>query len=167
MSKRTFQFRRANPRIELVVSALVSYVRQWLTGNDCDVTVSEPKRTLDANAAMWGTLTDISKQVDWPHTVAGSWVIDKMGTEPWKAVLTAAFEQETAMAQGVSGGVVMLGARTSQYGKRKMGDFIEFAHAFGSDRGVKWSPKAASELDEARNGWRQSRKPNDFAADAA
>lgn len=155
MSKQVYRIRRDNPRVSSVADAVFACLRNRISsGNDCDVTVSEPKRTLDANAAMWATLTDISKQVDWPHTVAGQWQIGKMNTEAWKAVLTAAFEQETTMAQGVAGGIVMLGARTSKYGKRKMGEFIEYLHAFGAERGVEWSPKAASELDAARAGWR-------------
>ena len=155
MNKQVYRIRRDNPKVSSVADAVLACLRNQISaGNDCDVTVSEPKRTLDANAAMWATLADISRQVDWPHTVAGNWVIDKMDSDSWKAVLTAAFEQETTMAQGVSGGVVMLGARTSKYGKRKMSEFLEFLHAFGAEKGVQWSPKAASELDAARAGWR-------------
>ena len=146
--KRLFRAMRDNPRSRAIaVAAYEAAMEQIEAGNDVEILLREPARTLDANSAMWATLADIARQVDWPHTdSAGRWVIGKMPAESWKAILTAGFEQETRMAQGVAGGTVMLGARTSQYSKRRMGEFIEFVHAFGADRGVRWSAKAAEEL---------------------
>jgi len=146
--KRTFLAKRDNPRSKAIaVAAYEVAMEQIEAGNDIEIEVREPRRTLDANACMWATLGDIAAQVDWPHTDrAGRWVFGKMPAENWKAVLTAGFEQETRMAQGVAGGMVMLGARTSQYSKRRMGEFIEFAHAFGAERGVRWSARAEDEL---------------------
>jgi hypothetical protein len=113
------------------------------------------KRTVSQNAKMWPMLTDISRQVDWPHTDAtGNWRIGKMPPMPWKAVLTAAFERETAMAQGWAGGTVMVGASTSNYGVRKFAEFIEFIYACGSEKGVVWSEK--SEQTRAMYGRREA-----------
>jgi hypothetical protein len=152
MSKRVFQVRASNPKRGNVISAIsVECQRRADAGEDFDVTVSEPKRTLDSNACMWATLADIAKQVEWPHTNGkGEWSIALMSADAWKTVLTAGFEQEVKMAQGIGGGNVMLGARTSQYSRRKMGDLLEFVHAFGSERGVKWSARASDELAEFR-----------------
>ncbi len=146
--KRLFVMRHDNPqRLVVADRAIAELLERVGAGQDTEVEIREPRRTLDANACMWATLGDIAAQVDWPHTNGkGEWAIGRMPAEAWKAVLTAAFEQETRMAQGVGGGTVMLGARTSQYSRRKMGEFIEFAHAFGAERGVRWSAKAEEEL---------------------
>lgn len=146
--KRLFAVRLDNPRLPLVIDGAISEIRhRAAAGEQFDIEVREPKRTLDANSAMWATLADISKQVKWAHTNArGEFVIDLMPSDSWKAVLTAAFEGETRMAQGIGGGTVMLGARTSQYSRRKMGELLEFVHAWGAERGVKWSARAQDEM---------------------
>lgn len=129
-----------------VLSAAVQAISDWAKNGPVQVTVGEPKRTYEANSAMWATFADIAKQVPWPHTKGIEFVIDLMPADSWKAVLTAAFEGETRMAQGIGGGMVMLGARTSQYSRRKMGEFITFVQAFGSERGVQWSASAQDEM---------------------
>ncbi len=101
------------------------------------------KRTLSQNAKLWPMLTDIAEHIDWPHTDAkGNWRISKMHPMSWKSVLTAAFEHQVQMAQGLDGGTVMIGASTSNYGVRKFADFIEFLYATGSERGVQWSERS-------------------------
>lgn len=129
-----------------VLSAAVQAISDWAKNGAVQVTVGDPKRTYEANSAMWATFADIAKQVPWPHSKGKEFVIELMPADSWKAVLTAAFEEETRMAQGVNGGMVMLGARTSQYSRRKMGEFISFVEAFGSERGVKWSASAQDEM---------------------
>ena len=97
------------------------------------VTVGEPTRSLDQNAALWGVLSEISKQIDWP--VNGQMV--QLEPEEWKSILTAGFRKESVrLAQGVNGGVVMLGTRTSKMGKREFSEFLEFVHWFAAERGV-------------------------------
>lgn len=110
---------------------------RWLSADDLD-----RKRTVSQNSKMWPMLTDFSKQLKWPHTRNGEWVIDLMPPMSWKAVMTAAFEQEMAMAQGWNGGTVMVGASTSNYGVRRMADFITWLYAAGTERDVKWSEKS-------------------------
>ena len=102
----------------------------------------EPRRRVSQNRKMWPMLTDFAQQIDWPHTIEGKWVIGKMPPMSWKSVLTAAFERESDMAQGLDGGSVMVGASTSNYGIKKMAEFIEFIYAAGADRGVVWSEKS-------------------------
>lgn len=140
--RETFVIRHSNPRWRDVVERAIGAFRQWAEHGEVELRLSELTRTLDQNAAMWPALTDFSKQVVWPHTINGKWEIGTMSKESWKAVLTAAFEQEIEMAQGLSGGTVMVGASTSKYGKRKMGDFLTFVRAEGNERGVVWSEKA-------------------------
>lgn len=149
MTPATFLFKRDNPKRLAVVELIIATIRD-LAANDAEfqLTIGAIKRTLDQNKAMWPALTDFAQQVVWPHTVNGEWTIALMSKESWKAVLTAAFEQQTEMAQAIGGGSVMVGARTSQYSKRKMGDFLTFVHAEGEERGVQWSESAEAKFDE-------------------
>lgn len=103
------------------------------------VTVSEPTRSLDANAAMWPILQAFARQLQWP--VNGRMVA--MTEAEWKDVLTAAFRQESArLAMGLDGGVVMLGQRTREFGKKEFSEWLEFLHATAADRGVVVYPEA-------------------------
>lgn len=105
------------------------------------VTVKEPARSLDQNAALWPLLEAFSQQLEWP--VNGRMV--KMEPDEWKDVLTAAFKgEQVRLAMGLSGGVVMLGLRTSKMGKRMFSDFLEFLHATAADRGVTIHQEAAA-----------------------
>ena len=97
------------------------------------VTVQEPSRSLDQNAAQWPILEAFSEQLTWP--VNGAMV--KLAADEWKDILTAAFQGETVrLAMGLNGGVVMLGLRTSQMGKRRFSEWFEFLHATAALRGV-------------------------------
>lgn len=144
-----FQFliERSNPRWREVVDRCCNTIREATSmGTDLSVKVGEPTRTLDQNAAMWPALRDIARQVPW-QVVMPSGETRAADEDDWKAILTAAFERETAWTPGLRGGVVMLGARTSKYGKRKMGEFLSFVHAEGDDRGVVWSEAAKDNFD--------------------
>ena len=104
------------------------------------VTVKEPSRSLDQNAALWPLLTEFSEQLLWP--VNGRMV--KMEPEEWKDVLSAAFRGEQArLAMGLDGGVVMLGLRTSKMGKKQFSEFLDFLHATAADRGINIDRAAA------------------------
>ena len=96
------------------------------------VSVSEPKRNLDQNAAMWPILEAFSQQLEWP--VNG--VMTTLTPEEWKSLLTAAFRKEQRVAMGLDGGFVMLGQRTSRFTKREFSDWLEFLHATAAARGV-------------------------------
>jgi hypothetical protein len=93
------------------------------------------RRTLEQNAKLWAMLGDISRQVEWP--VNG--VMQKLDAEDWKALMTAAARQEIRMAQGVNGGVVMLGVSTKRMTVGELGDVIETMYVFGEEKGVRWS----------------------------
>lgn len=98
------------------------------------VTVAELTRSVEQNAAQWPILDAFSKQLQWPVNGRMEWLTD---TE-WKDILTAAFERESVrLAMAFDGpGVVMLGQRTSKFGKRKFSDWLEFLHAAAAARGV-------------------------------
>lgn len=89
------------------------------------VTVGEVNRTLEQNAAQWPILGQFAKQLKWP--VNGEMV--NLIDEEFKDIFTAAFRKELVrLAGGVDGGVVMLGQRTSQFGKKEFGEWLEFLH---------------------------------------
>ena len=96
------------------------------------VTIGDPERTLDQNAAMWPVLEAFASQLEWP--VNGS--LTPMTAEEWKDVLTAAFEKERRVAEGLNGGHVFLGQRTRQYSKAKFSEWLEFLHSVAAERGV-------------------------------
>lgn len=99
------------------------------------VRLVKSRRTLDQNAKLWAMLGDISRQVEWP--VNG--IMQKLDSEDWKALMTAAARQEIRMAQGINGGVVMLGESTKRMTVAELGDVIECMYVFGAEKGVIWS----------------------------
>lgn len=97
------------------------------------VTVAEPTRNLEQNAAQWPILQAFAEQLQWP--VNGAMV--HMSPEEWKDILTAAFRRESVrVAQGLDGGMVMLGARTREFSKREFSEWLDFLHATAAARGV-------------------------------
>lgn len=88
---------------------------------------------MDANAAMWPILECFAKQKKWPVNGELVWLT----AEEWKDVLTAAFDKETIrLAQGIDGGVVMLGKRTSMFSKKRFSEWLEFLNATAAIMGV-------------------------------
>lgn len=124
--KRVFKMVHAQARrgaLECVQQAPEGYV----------VTVQEPTRSLDQNAAMWPILQAFADQLQWPVNGAMVW----MTPDEWKDVLSAAFRRESVrVAMGMDGGMVMLGSRTSKFGVREMSEFIEFLKATAAARDV-------------------------------
>ena len=97
------------------------------------VTIGEPTRTLEQNAAQWPILEAFSEQLQWP--VNGR--MTQMTADEWKDVLTAAFRKEQArLAMGLDGGVVMLGSRTSKFVKTEFSEWLDFLNATAAERGV-------------------------------
>ena len=97
------------------------------------VQIKEPTRNLEQNALLWKILQAFSEQLLWP--VNGH--MTKLTAEEFKDILSAAFKSETVrLAQGLNGGVVMLGARTSKMSKREFSEFLEFVHMVAAERGV-------------------------------
>jgi hypothetical protein len=110
---------------------------QWLElGKSVRVRVDEAKstRTLEQNSKLWACLTDISRQVEW----FADGKLQKLDPEDWKHILSAGLKKHQRIAQGIDGGFVILGARTSRMSIGEMSELIELAHAFGAERGVRW-----------------------------
>lgn len=125
--KRTFILAHAQAR-----AGAIAAVKEAPEGYS--VTVAEPTRNLEQNAAQWPILQAFADQLLWP--VNGQMV--HMTPEDWKDVLTAAFRQETVrVAMGIGGGMVMLGSRTSKFSKREFSDWLEFLNATAAARDVR------------------------------
>ena len=89
------------------------------------VTIGEVNRTLEQNSAQWPILGQFAKQLKWP--VNGEMV--NLIDEEFKDIFTAGFRKELVrLAGGVDGGVVMLGQRTSKFGKKEFSEWLEYLH---------------------------------------
>jgi len=98
------------------------------------VEVREPTRSLDQNAAQWPYLQAFADQVQWP--ING--VLTNLTPDDWKDILTAAYRSDMVrVAPSFDGrGMVMLGQRTSKFGKKEFSDWLEFLKASAAARGV-------------------------------
>jgi hypothetical protein len=110
-----------------------------MAGNKLVLTIEEQKRSAEQNALMWSVLSDLSKQVKWHG--------ETLTKEEFKDLLTAGLKKQRAIP-GIDGGFVVLGSSTSKMTKQEMSDLITLAHAFGDERGVKWSPTSIGEQND-------------------
>lgn len=131
--KRPFQYDPENPRCEAVLAFMCDYIRQ--ARRMLRIEVGDPVRSLEQNDRMWALLTDVSEQVQWP--VDGK--LQTLSPEDWKHIFSAGLKREHRVAQGINGGFVMLGQRTSKMSKRELGDLMTLIEAFGVEREVVWS----------------------------
>lgn len=97
------------------------------------VEIKEPTRSLEQNAKLWPMLSDLSMQIDWYG--------QKLSSEEWKDVLTAALKKQKVVP-GLGGNFVVLGSRTSSMSKKDFSELIELIYAFGAEHGVLWSEKS-------------------------
>jgi hypothetical protein len=136
VANRVFQIDRSNPHWQDVQLRMNQHiVAETQAGRVLRVTIGEPKRSHEQNDRMWAMLTEISEQMQW--CVDGK--MQQLSAEEWKDILTAGLKREQKVAQGIDGGFVILGQRTSKMTKREMSDLMELIAAFGSERGVTFS----------------------------
>lgn len=97
--------------------------------------VCEERRSASANSAQWPILQAWSEQKQWPVNGAMTYLT----AEEWKDILTAAFENDTAprIASGLHGGMVMLGRRTSRYGKKRFSEWLDWLNAESHHAGIR------------------------------
>ena len=105
------------------------------------VEIKPRTRSLDQNAKMWAMLADLSRQVEWYG--------QRLTSDEWKDVLTAALKKQKAVP-GIGGGFVVIGARTRNMTIREMSDLVELMYAFGAERDVKWSDPVPQGMEEIR-----------------
>lgn len=116
-------------------------------GRSAKVTITEakPTRTLEQNSRLWALLTDVSRQVEWP--VDGK--MQRLSPEDWKDIFTAALTRGQRVAQGIEGGFVMLGSRTSRMNVGEMCELQDLIEAFGAERGVEWTEPNCKQQEAA------------------
>lgn len=101
-----------------------------MAGHRMVVEVKPETRSLAQNALLWATLDDISKQVDWYGR--------KLTAEEWKHVFTASLAKQDVVP-GLDGGFVVLGKSTSKMTKGETSELQELMHAFGAQKGVRFT----------------------------
>ncbi|QBJ80532.1 recombination protein NinB [Aquitalea sp. USM4] len=89
------------------------------------------KRSAEANALMWVRLHELSEQTDW-HGI-------KLSPDEWKDLLSAGLVKSKVVPNIEGNGFVILGQRTSKFTVKQMNELIELIHAFGTERGVRFS----------------------------
>ncbi len=102
------------------------------------VEIRERNRSLDQNALLWKLLSILSESLQWP--INGK--TEKLTADEWKDILSASLDQENRIAQGIRGGFVMIGKRTSKMTVRQMTELIELIYAFGAEHGVDFKDQA-------------------------
>ena len=125
---------------ENVKENLISFIRSLPTDskNPLVVSIQEMTRTLEQNARMWATLTDISEQVVW-HSL-------KLTPEEWKHVFTATLKGQKTVPNLDGTGFIILGQSTRVMSKKELSNLLELAYAFGAEHDVKWSETAKTDL---------------------
>lgn len=93
------------------------------------------KRSLDQNAKMWATLTEIAQQVEWYG--------QKLSADDWKDVFSASLRRARVVPGLDAGSFVPLGMRTSDMSKQEFSDLLELMNAFCAERGVVLRDEAA------------------------
>lgn len=91
-----------------------------------------PVRNPQQNARMWAFLDDIALQKEWDGK--------KRTSEEWKDLFTACLRQQE-IVRGLEGGIVALGARTSEMSVEEMGNLLQLIETWGVQNGVKFSDK--------------------------
>ncbi|NUF49497.1 recombination protein NinB [Gilliamella sp. ESL0250] len=125
---------------ETVKNNLINFIRSLPVDskNPLVVCIQEMTRTLEQNARMWATLTDISKQVNW-HGLT-------LTPEEWKHVFTATLKGQKTVPNLDGTGVIVLGQSTRRMSKKELSDLLELAYAFGAEKGVNWSEQSKTDL---------------------
>lgn len=98
------------------------------------VTIAGPKRSLDQNARLWASLSDIAQQVEWYGR--------KLSPEDWKHIFTSSLRKLEVVPNLDGTGFVALGLSTSRMSKREVSELLELMYAFGAGRGVVFTDPA-------------------------
>ena len=120
---------------QAILSAWQACKPVLLAGQRLCISIKPETRTTAQNRLLFSILTDLSEQCEW--VINGK--LTKADKEDVKDILSASLRQQQRMAQGLDGGLVVLGMRTSKLTVPEMSDLIALGHAVGDERGVQWS----------------------------
>jgi hypothetical protein len=126
------------------IPALYSWIRELahmaLPSGPVWVYMARERRSTEQNRKMWPMLSDISKQVIWHG--------QKLKSEEWKDVMTAALKRQK-LVPGLDGGLVVIGGHTSRMSKSDFSELIEALYAFGTEKAVVWSEPSEKLIRES------------------
>ena len=98
--------------------------------------MNDTLRTFEQNSMLWVLLNDFANQKKWLVNNQECFI----SAEDWKDLLSACYRKEAQrIAQGIDGGIVLLGARTSKMKIDQMSEFIEYILATGAQMNIKFS----------------------------
>lgn len=125
---------------EQVKNNLINVIRSLPcdSKNPLVIVIQELTRTLEQNARMWATLSDISKQVQWYGLM--------LKPEEWKHVFTATLKGQKSVPNLDGTGFIILGQSTKAMTKKELSELLELAYSFGIEHNVKFSDKSKSDL---------------------
>ena len=106
---------------------------QLQAGHNVVVEIRTETRSLAQNNLMWSVLRDLSAQVKWCGR--------RLTPEGWKEWITGHLEGQELLPNMDGTGFISItsGKSTRQMTVKEMTAVIDLAHAFGAERGVKWS----------------------------
>lgn len=96
------------------------------------VTVAEPTRNLEQNAAQWPILEAFAAQ----KQLCVNGRMEYVSADEWKDILTASFRDELARVANFRGRMILLGQRTSKFKKPEFSMWLDWLHAAAIEEGV-------------------------------
>jgi len=88
-----------------------------------------PVRSNAQNDRLWAFLDDVAAQKEWGGK--------KRSSEDWKDLFTACLRQQE-IVPGLEGGIVALGARTSEMSPEEMSDLLQLIETWGVQNNVEF-----------------------------
>lgn len=96
------------------------------------VTIKEPRRNLDQNAAFWSLMDDISRTC----LFAG----ERRSKEEWRTIFISgwmkATDRNVEVVEGIEGETVALGLSSRELRKSEMSEVLDYANAWAATHGV-------------------------------
>ena len=107
---------------------------QLSAGRRMLLTLAPQTRSIAQNKLMWSCLTDLSKQVQWFGK--------RLTPDGWKCWITGHLNGQDLYPNMDGSGFISVtaGQSTSAMTIAEMTAVIDLSHAFGTDKGVVWSP---------------------------
>ena len=102
-----------------------------------------PIRSTDQNRRLWAFLDDIAAQQKWEGK--------KRSSEAWKDLFSACLKTQE-IVRGLEGGIVALGARTSEMSPQEMSDLLQLIEAWGVQNGIVFTDTNTASGSERASG---------------
>jgi hypothetical protein len=122
--KQTFRLVHSEARAR-AASAVEKAPDEWV------VTVSEPNRSLEQNAAQWPLLQAFADQ----HQLCINGKMEWATADDWKDILTATYKADMRVAV-FEDRMILLGQRTSKFGKKGFSEWLEYLHSMAAQMDI-------------------------------